>query len=37
MKVTVSKKYVRRLRKIYMSNLHCGSSVKGVNTCAVSL
>ena len=35
-KLIVSKKYVRKLKKIWMSNLHCGDLVEGLNTCAVS-
>ena len=35
-KLIVSKKYVRKLKKIRMSNLHCGDLVEELNTCAVS-
>ena len=37
MKLNVSKRYIRRLRKVLMSKLNGGNLVRGVNTWAVSL
>ena len=37
MKLNVSKKYIRRLRKVLKSKLNDGNLVRGVNTCTVSL
>ena len=37
MKLNVSKRYIRRLRKLLMSKLSGGNLVRGVNTLAVSL
>ena len=37
MKLNVSKKYIRRLRKVLKSKLNGRNLVRGVNTCAVSL
>ena len=37
MKLHVSKKYIRRLRKVLKSKLNGGNLVRGVNTWAVSL
>ena len=37
MKLNVSKKYIRRIRKVLKSKLNCRHLVRGVNTWAVSL
>ena len=37
MKLDVSKKHIRRLRKVLISKLNGGNLVRGVNTWAVSL